>query len=309
MVFYDYQSIYAIALFNTIQMFCNFKQKMTTQNPPERLIKFYDFNKYNCDALISNYLWASNPADFNDPFDCSVLTLDESFFTKEKMLQTTEKWSHDWWTDDELQNRDNYHNDYLRYCGIVCLNEFEVKNQDLLWGYYTHQMGFAVEFDQKILSENIKVQPVKINYRQPENFKKFCIDDDSIIEWIKQKKKIWENETEWRYVFKDLVVDPFTFLTKPETRIKKYNPQSIKTIYLGFKFFKRRNLVKIDNKSSVYILGEEDKLQNSLLTYISVNYQFIVMQMYPRYNELQLFPRKCTIKKQDEGRFIIEFLE
>lgn len=140
---------------------------MEEQTPPENLIKYYECNKNNCDALINNYLWASNPSDFNDPFDCSIFTLNENSFTKKWMLQTTESWSHEWWSEDKTQNRDMYYNFYLKFIGIVCLNEYEIKNQDLLWGYYTSQKGFAVEFNEKILSEILSIKPIRINYRKP----------------------------------------------------------------------------------------------------------------------------------------------
>lgn len=117
---------------------------MTDQKPPEKLIKYYRCDEYSCDALLNNYLWASHPADFNDPFDCHIYSLNENSFNKEWLLETTSDWSHEWWTENKLLNRERYYDIYLRFVGIICFNEFEFANQDLLWVTIHNKRGLQL---------------------------------------------------------------------------------------------------------------------------------------------------------------------
>jgi len=61
-------------------MFCSFKGKMTNKEPPKELIKYYACNEFSYDALKNNYLWASNPLQFNDPCDCSIKGMERTNF-------------------------------------------------------------------------------------------------------------------------------------------------------------------------------------------------------------------------------------
>jgi hypothetical protein len=92
-----------------------------------------------------------------------------------------------------------------------------------------------------------------------------------------------------------------------ETRKKKYKIDDISTIYLGHKFFKLRNLVEVSNNSFVYILSKEINQQNQLLSFLASHPDIKVEHMFPKNNELQLFPREFRIAKQDEGRFKIKY--
>lgn len=42
----------------------------------EKVFKFYALNLNNIDALLNSYFYLSNPATFNDPFDCNINLLD-----------------------------------------------------------------------------------------------------------------------------------------------------------------------------------------------------------------------------------------
>jgi hypothetical protein len=286
---------------------------MVDQKPPEKLIKYYKCDKYSCDALTNNYLWASHPASFNDPFDCPVFTLKEESFRFDILLKITNPLFHELWSLNNAINRHDFYSICLGFIGIVCLNEYETDNQDILWGYYSDQEGFAIEFDQKELSKDLNGSLEKIDYRDVDSFETFGITDEPILmnstltKWIKQKKKVWNKETEWRYIFFDCEIDPKNFLPIVETRKKKYKIDDISTIYLGHKFFKLRNLVEVSNNSFVYILSKEINQQNQLLSFLASHPDIKVEHMFPKNNELQLFPREFRIAKQDEGRFKIKY--
>jgi len=38
---------------------------------PKYLYKYYSLNNFSIDSLENDYLYLSNPKDFNDPFDCN----------------------------------------------------------------------------------------------------------------------------------------------------------------------------------------------------------------------------------------------
>ena len=155
------------------------KEKMTDQIPPEKLIKYNKCDEYSCDALLNNYLWAAHPAKFNDPFECTVFTLDNESFNFKLLSKITEPWSHQLWSSDCIKNRHDFFSIYLGFVGIICLNEGDFDNQDLLWGYYSKQEGFAIEFDQKELSKDLNGSLEKIDYRDVENFEIFRIPDEA----------------------------------------------------------------------------------------------------------------------------------
>jgi hypothetical protein len=100
---------------------------------PESLFKFYGKSDYSINALLENYLYYSNPRDFNDPFDC--LTNREKF-----ILQGG---------DGITAHRNNI--------GICC---FSLKNDNpLLWGHYTNSYtGFCLKFGNTNFLKNKNVQ-------------------------------------------------------------------------------------------------------------------------------------------------------
>lgn len=42
------------------------------RRPPSSLFKLYALNDYSIDALLNGYLYASNPSQLNDIYDCDL---------------------------------------------------------------------------------------------------------------------------------------------------------------------------------------------------------------------------------------------
>lgn len=156
----------------------------------------------------------------------------------------------------------------------------------------------------------------KINYREPKEFEIYKIDFTSpeehfenLFKWICQKKIIWNNETEWRFILNNLIIDPLTLNTKVESRKIKFESEAIENIYLGHRFFNKRTSVMKSNSHLIYILNENERYQNELLTFLSKPSHFAINHMFMIQDKHHLYPRKCAITKHDEGRFEIEYLE
>jgi hypothetical protein len=255
---------------------------MTKQELPETLIKYYECNKYNCEAVINSYIWASHPKQFNDPFDCPMEVWDKNSFSDDIFKKIIHPDFYKNFGHILMRNpRDEYIKFMNLFTGIICLNKYVEKNEDLLWGYYNQQKGFSVEFSSYELSNNFNSVPEEVQYREPNQFRIFQIpkniQDASALfplltDWIKQKKRIWENESEWRYIFFDCNYDPCSGYGMIETRKKEFSLDSIKRITLGFKFFDGCYLEKTE-KGFKYDISKDGNIKEKkkLLRFIKKN--------------------------------------
>ena len=71
---------------------------------PKYLYKYFSLNNFSIDSLENDYIYLSNPKDFNDPFDCNRNLIAE----KQKELR-------DWQYIERLNDIPNI--------GIVCFSE------------------------------------------------------------------------------------------------------------------------------------------------------------------------------------------
>ncbi|RIH63335.1 DUF2971 domain-containing protein [Mariniphaga sediminis] len=286
---------------------------------PQTLLKFYSLSDYNIDALINNYLFAANPLDFNDPFDCPVQVWDKKIFSQQTMFEIFNPLFKELWKTDDNENKEQFFSIFFGFIGIICLNKPKFENQDLMWGYYSSQKGFTVSFNSNELIKSWNL-PFAIEYLDKSQLDKFSIESmnekdlnielfSRILRWTTQKDEKWKKENEWRFIFMDCPIDPLTFLPKIEERKKFYNMEAIKEIYLGFKFFEKQFSVFQNLNQFVYITTEKNRLQNKLLTFLSFPQKIKVKHMCMKNDEIQLFPRECRIWKRDDERFKIEYLE
>lgn len=235
--------------------------KQNEQEVPETLLKYYECNKHSYDALVNNYLWASHPEQFNDPYDCSPKLWDADSFTIEKVSQFINI-ENDPKHQEFLGSRDGLFKLIHAKIGIICLNSGNKGNDDLFWGYYSNQKGFAVEFYREKLSEDLKLNINalfhQVKYFIPEDFNKYRLPSTwekfqyIIIDSLKQKKRIWEHEKEFRYIFQNCDFIPSANLGKLETRKKRYSITSIAKIILGLKFF-GNNLQMIEGDKEAFV--------------------------------------------------------
>jgi hypothetical protein len=280
---------------------------------PNELIKFYNVNQNNTNALLNNYLWAADPRSFNDPFDCSQQLWEIESFTKENLKRLWNDPYHRLITDDLNENFNLFFNLKIAILGIVCLHEFEESSQDILWGYYNNQEGFSVRFDTHQLINQWK-NPFKIEYLDASELCHFNLDEvatfydlfPEFLRWATQKKKSWIAENEWRFVF-DLKADMPNLYVQPEERMKKYSLTAIKEVSLGLKFFDTNNSFQESINAMYFITDSINHLaQNQILTFLSEHQEISVSHMFFK-DDLKLHPRKCQIFKQSNNRFLIQY--
>lgn len=257
---------------------------------PKELIKFYSITQNSVDAVTKGFLWATNPSDFNDPFDCPI-----------------QLWNN-------ISPSSEFREVIKKFIGIICLHEFSLNDQDILWGYYTDQKGFAIKFSSYKLVENWG-NPFKVEYLEMHELDHFnlpSIKEDifpMILRWGTQKKHIWKNENEWRFIFSNLKIETLKMDTFKEERQKLYHPSFIEEIILGLKFFNNTNMVEVSKHDSYYIIqGEQHKIQNELLEFLSFPSEIPVKHMYMKVDELIMTPRPCKIFNLSNGRFKIHYL-
>lgn len=253
---------------------------------PETLLKYYACNEYSYDALINNYLWASHPEQFNDPFDCSPKLWDASSFTIEKVGHIINI------KDDPIHynflGSRNLLDLVLAKIGVICLNSGNGENNDLFWGYYSNQKGFAIEFSNARLTEEFDTVPQVVNYFTTDTFNKYIFPNswDKLLEisikWVKQKKRIWDHEDEFRYIFFNCDSIPSLKLGNSQTRKKHYSSDTVVKIILGLKFF-GNCLEPIDGENEIFIYNHTKEINPyhyQLLKYLIDNQQHNVWWVF-----------------------------
>lgn len=295
------------------------EEEKNEKEVPETLMKYYECNEYSYDALMNNYLWASHPEQFNDPYDCSrVLWMFETF-SNEKMKAFIRPafWDH---FSYMLNGRDDFFFFINYFSGIISLNSGDEKtkeDEDLFWGYYSKQEGFAIEFDRNKLSNQLLKTELssleKVNYYELRKFRKFELPHnlenlfDLLIEWMTQKKKIWENENEYRFIFLDCNYHPDTDQGEIKSRKKHYTSNSIRNIFLGRRFF-GNHLKPILDEYDAYIYDHSNSkniYKYKLLQLLIDNQQYPVYWMFQGEN-IKLEPTKIKISYYDPFKIIIK---
>jgi Protein of unknown function (DUF2971) len=179
----------------------------------ETLYKYLPWNEKTISALLGNYLWLTNPVDFNDPFDCNKSMVFNYQFTEEE------------------RNKKRNHYDNI---GITSFTEN--KFCPLMWAHYTgNYNGIVLKFDANYFSNLKESQFEQIRLRKviyPEQFKLlpagFSFSKELML-FIKAKN--WEYEKEWR-----LVAD----LKEPFDRYLRFDSKALKEIYIGHNLFENQ---------------------------------------------------------------------
>jgi hypothetical protein len=167
---------------------------------PRYLYKYREFND-NTDKIFKNSeIWFSKPKDFNDPFDCQIVskndnTIEEikAFLLKNKSFQPKEILkSKNFKIEDWNKKTTQLISNFVNKCGISCFAE---KNDNILmWSHYTksHQ-GICIKFD--LLADlNLFVLPLKVIYSDDYPEYNHLRDYPKIFEKLYQTKF-----TDWKY--------------------------------------------------------------------------------------------------------------
>jgi hypothetical protein len=145
------------------------------------LYKYYEDNCYNKCALENNYIWASTPENFNDPYDCAL---------------------------DLILNNENLETEIKKYIqnkAIICFSE--VYDSILMWSHYAnHHKGFCIGYKDTLFKEfesekRIFLNPISYVHSIDLDT---SLDEDNIwcqINKILTTKYIdWSYEKEWRFI-------------------------------------------------------------------------------------------------------------
>jgi hypothetical protein len=193
------------------------------------LYKYFSLNEYSLDSLKNDYVYLSNPKDFNDPFDCNRNLIIE----KQKEI---EKWQY----VETLNDISNI--------GISCFSENGM--EPLLWSHYADSYsGFCVKFKCDFLNQKNKelIKLKKVIYSQSPNSISI---DSNFAKYYQYYLKLdnWSYENEWRLLFHN----PSTVQNKCN-----FNVNSIEEISIGYKFMNPRNDNERKLKEQFNILRKE----------------------------------------------------
>lgn len=134
-------------------------------NLPGKLYKYYKFDsEYNASRLTGDVYLAS-PLDFNDPCDCrrwprnNAREMDEErrrdnpeeAWLESKLLELGYDAGEVQKLADSLRENDDYllkvYRNQLEKAGVLCVTQ--VPDSPLMWGYYTDNNGFCIEYDNQ----------------------------------------------------------------------------------------------------------------------------------------------------------------
>ena len=151
---------------------------------PKYLYKYFSLNDYSLDGLENDYIYLSNPKDFNDPFDCNRNLIAE----KRKELS-------DWQYVERLNN--------ISDIGIASFSENGM--EPLLWSHYANSYhGFCLKFNVESLidSQNDSVKLKRVIYSQAPEVISQEHPFSSYYQYL-LKLNNWSYEKEWRLLFQN----------------------------------------------------------------------------------------------------------
>lgn len=301
---------------------------------PDSLYKYYSLSKNAHNALNENYIFASHPFHFNDPYDCFKFLIDFDDTSFEFYHQIFK------YSLEIIELRDLYENhrekliilvqDYyfkttFRQLGILCLSPNPIDLR--MWAYYSSQKGFAIRFDlNKLVSlcsknndEIIYYGPFPINY-QTEFLRKKLSNDwlGTVLYHTNVKSDIWKHEDEYRYLIagKSDMFIPGEPKENRNDRKVFYNPESILEIVLGFKFFDFDDKLEPDNSNiQKYKLDKNGIEENSenyfkdliLSTIIKNCYKIFMINISK--SDYSVVKRPVNIVKTDNFEYELTYLD
>ena len=220
---------------------------------PTTFFKYYALTDYSVDALTNMYVYASHPAQLNDPFDCDMKLAKIEDIENAKALWECEFERVEQMFKDDEQAFFEYSTDcfsalVFRKQGILSLTE-KCDNMKM-WALYAQNTGFCLEWDIRQFPFVTK-GPFPIHYVSAEEIKEvssreFDVQTMVIIQ-TNVKQECWAEENEWRL----LIQNPEGFDMKTfgehsdelnqffdHDRKFKYPIKALKSITLGINFFK-----------------------------------------------------------------------
>lgn len=286
---------------------------------PKHLYKYYSFADRNFDALFRNYIYASHPYEFNDPYDChekiinintkiAAYQLYKSLFTENERSQFP-KMDYEQLVE-KLQIR--LKEVIYRNFGLVSLTEKSDNMQ--MWAHYANHRGFAIEFDMAKLDfgQNKFHGPFPINYQlthEQINLEDINERFESVLYQSNVKEIGWGYEKEWRILIEateeEYLDSPFSKYDKKDLglRSRKFNypKSSIAKFIFGIKFFDPEEIMIKDNQeleiTPQNTIGNKAKTLDFILEN-NLNAAICLLK-----NNYKISPINIKIKKNDGGTY------
>lgn len=303
---------------------------------PKCIYKFYSFSKYNVQALVNGYLYASHPFDLNDILDSSYFLY---YCSKPLSIDYYQKVFHSMF-DSEEELVKFYGEDCADACHTYIIKSWEMltnlfgvisttaqENNALMWPHYTQEQGFQLKFNVDKLEESIienlgeddeylGFYPMNYtNKLKPIDLTKFRNMFIPFFYSATIKLSAWDYEDEWRFIIgKSNMGIPFSksgfdpredYLVDIKNRFAFYDNNLVEEIVLGRNFFNTRNFELSRNEDGSTLLKPiEDKnshFQNyiDLLNHISTNLSeklYCTGTKYEDENDLRLVRTKERMK-------------
>jgi hypothetical protein len=253
-----------------------------------KLYQYKPFNKNIIVSLINNRLWRSEPASFNDPYDCLANFVysgnkeDWENFIKSNITDTI---TQNRMLSEILEEKDNFENrfnkghkdsisNHLRvacfsrnYSNVLMWSHYADYHKGIVIGYQTIKSGglnyLEVEDPEYIFASynnvsNIPIMPVQ--YNKPINFdyNPLIQNEEELLSYVFSKGKVWSYEKEYRAIIKNTL-----------GKSVKLGKETISNIYMGSKIsfedeYFIRNLIPMLNKNRINKINlYKMKLSNS----------------------------------------------
>jgi hypothetical protein len=220
---------------------------------PAYLYKYYCLKNYNVNAVINNYLYAAQPCELNDKYDCSPYLIDyskcglefyqETIETTKRFLQKStidEKTITHYYNSSEKWRLER-HIANINRCILFSL--FRVisltseKNNMLMWTHYANNNGFMIKINPSLISHENLYGPYPINYCKA--FPTVEYDSSKPPAYFvpyqsNVKSEAWSYENEWRYVYYN--PNSQDHKNKINNRLY-YDKNALIEIVLGYDFF------------------------------------------------------------------------
>lgn len=182
-----------------------------SDSKPEVLYKYRPINKFTLDILVSNQIYFSTPAKFNDPFDtkCSFSkTIEKASYDEAiEIFGSDAEGMHLFKADGLINATTEEFIQELSQKGILSL--CETKNNQLLWAHYAaDHTGICIGFE--VSNENSlgdSKHTHKVNYTEsypsisPKSLWSTRHRKEAQHRVLHTKSKLWSYEQEWRCIY------------------------------------------------------------------------------------------------------------
>lgn len=307
---------------------------------PASLYKYYSQQNYNLDSLAKGELYFSHPFRFNDITDTNPLSINFSGLVFEVYCQLYEDSNlkedelRSNYEKDKLKNFHDYkvllHSLWTQKIGICCFSTNEM--HDLMWGHYSSDSGFKIKFNSENLitslernNENpLKIFPINYVKRKLQvSVLKYGIGIPLLLDFS-TKVQSWSYEKEWRVIMAKNDMDiPYQIKTPNipkhegnDSRLFKFDTDSISEIVLGMDFFNGNNLehskyvsnsariIKVNNNSLCQFLNFIVKNLSGRIYQAGI---YVAHEMQSEgVNVIGRSIEQIEIKKVDDFRFKVE---